>query len=150
MFSVSGHGLSQAQNRPGCILSSNNPLGRHACLLLLERVLLAFMTTASFFPLRSVGSKCECSSSVAQKFFPLFYQTFKPDSAPSKIWKEEKILSVPSLGETAWRPGPSLFSSQLRSIRNFKIKLNALTSVTVQEGTTHPFEFVRHSLHMLG
>ena len=120
-------------------------------LFLFEKVLPALMTaTASFFPLRSLGSKCEWPPLWNRGVFPLFNRIFKPDSAPSKTWKEEKILSVPSSFKLENKqpgcqvPRFSPTSSEVPEI--LRSKLNTLISVKIQEGITHTFYFVIRSL----
>ena len=126
-------------------------MGLSLGLFLFEKVLPALMTaTASFFPLRSLGSKCEWPPLWNRGVFPLFNRIFKPDSAPSKTWKEEKIFSVPSSFKLENKqpgcqvPRFSPTSSEVPEI--LRSKLNTLISVKIQEGITHTFYFVIRSL----
>lgn len=143
VFSERGE-VSQAQKRPGCTV--NKAQITHWGSILACSYLRRFSRPLGQQELPSSlwdheGPNASGPPLWNRGVFPLFNQIFKPDSAPNKTWKEEKILSVPSPFKLENKqpgcqvPHFSPTSSEVAEI--LRSKLDTLISVKIQEGITH-------------
>ena len=80
-----------------------------------------------------------CSTRLSNQIQPRAKLGRKRRYSQCPLWEKQPEGQVPHFS-----PASSRVSEILRD------KLNTLNSVKIQEGTTHPFAFVRYSLHTLG